>query len=63
MSTYWFERDWRNEDDALNRRRAGNRLQRIAKESQGQEEAQIPRWLELARKLFDEDDDPDPQAA
>lgn len=62
MAKYWFENDW-SSDDGLERRRRENSLKRIAKESRDQEEAQIPRWLELARKLFDKDDDPDPQAA
>jgi hypothetical protein len=63
MSKYWFERDWKNDGGELDRRQAPNRLQRVARESQEQEEAQIPRWLELAKSLFDKDDDPDPQAA
>lgn len=54
----WFEPTPEEE-----RRDAANRMKRIAHESKEQEEAQIPRWLELARRLFDKDDDPDPQAA
>jgi len=62
MSKYWFEQDW-SSDDGMNRRRDANRLQRIAKESAQQEQSQIDRWLDLAKKLFDGDDDPDPAAA
>lgn len=62
MAKYWFEREWKNGED-LDRRRQENRLQRIAKEVHDQEEGQINGWLELARKLFDKDNDPDPQAA
>jgi hypothetical protein len=63
MSNSWFRRRWSVEDGDLDRRRTANRLQRIAKASQDQEEAQIPRWLDFAKKIFDKDDDPDPQAA
>jgi|SwirhisoilCB2_FD_contig_41_20881696_length_416_multi_2_in_0_out_0_1 hypothetical protein len=43
------------------RRDEKNRLKRIAVESQQQEEGQIRRWLELAKQLFDRDDDPNAQ--
>ena len=45
------------------RREEGNRLKRISRESQEQDESRIDRWLDLAKKLFDKDDDPDPHAA
>ena len=45
------------------RREKSNRLKRIAVESQQQDESRIQGWLDLARKLFDKDDDPDPQPA
>lgn len=45
------------------RREKANRLKRIAVESQQQDESRIQGWLDLARKLFDKDDDPDPQPA
>lgn len=62
MSKYWFEHDWSSED-GFDRRRDVNKLQRIAKESARQEQSQVERWLDLAKKLFDGDDDPDPAAA
>lgn len=63
MSKYWFERNWKTSGEELNRRKRENRLQRIARESQEQDEGQINSWLDLAKRLFDKDDDPDPQAA
>jgi hypothetical protein len=62
MSKYWFEHDW-SSDDRMNRRRDATKLQRIARDSNEQEESQIGRWLDLAKKLFDGDDGPDPAAA
>ncbi|HWK30805.1 MAG TPA: hypothetical protein VNR20_01855 [Terriglobales bacterium] len=62
MSNYWFNHDW-SSDDRSNRRRDANKLQRIAKESAQQEQSQVERWLDLAKKLFDGDDGPDPAAA
>jgi hypothetical protein len=49
---YWFENEPREPE------RRKNRLQRIAHDSQLQEESQIDRWLDLAKKAFDKDDDP-----
>jgi hypothetical protein len=62
MSKYWFNHD-RSSDDRINRRRDTNKLQRIAKDSEQQEQGQIQRWLDLAKKLFDGDDGPDSAAA
>jgi len=47
----------------MNRRRNENRLRRIAKESHQQEEGMVEHWLDLAKRVFDSDDDPDPQSA
>jgi hypothetical protein len=62
MPKLWFEHDW-SQDDPMNRRRDENRMQRIAKESHEQEEGLVEHWLDLAKRMFDSDDDPDPQAA
>jgi|SwirhisoilCB2_FD_contig_31_15640855_length_395_multi_4_in_0_out_0_1 hypothetical protein len=55
---YWFE----SQRDPLPESR-GSRLRRIALESQEQDEGRIQRWLDLAKKLFDGDDDSGPEAA
>lgn len=47
----------------LNRRDDQNRLKRIAKQSEEQDAGRIERWLDLAKKMFDNDDDPTPSAA
>jgi hypothetical protein len=56
--TYWFQ-----DEDAESSDRRKNRLRRIAHESQEQEEGQIDRWLDLAKKAFDGDDDPNSSVA
>lgn len=48
MSKYWLERNWKTDGTELNRRQATNRLERIARESQQQEDAQIEGWLKIA---------------
>jgi hypothetical protein len=55
---FWFEK---SAEEA--RREAKERLQKAARESARQDESQITTWLELAKKLFDRDNDPDPSAA
>ena len=58
MSKYWTERNWKNEgDEALDRAQPLDRLQRIARESQEQQEAQIEGWLKMA----DDFNESDPQ--
>lgn len=54
---HWYQPP---EDD---RRDAKNRLQRIAQEEDRQDEGRIQTWLDLARQMFDKDDDPTPSAA
>jgi hypothetical protein len=39
------------------------RLRQIAAESDAEETGKIQSWLDLAKKFFDEDDDPTPSAA
>jgi hypothetical protein len=56
-----FEKEWIS--NGLNRRQPENHLQRIAKESEQQDEGRIARWLDLAKEMFDGDDDPTPDAA
>jgi hypothetical protein len=58
MKKLWFE-----EDAYWERRKQDNRLKRISQESEQQDESRIDKWLELAKKLFDGDDDPSPSAA
>jgi hypothetical protein len=58
MKKLWFD-----EDADWERRKQDNRLKRISQESEQQDESRIDRWLELAKKLFDGDDDPSPSAA
>jgi hypothetical protein len=58
MRKFWFEEEFNND-----RRSPENRLRRIAKESERQEEGLINGWLDLAKRLFDSDDDPEPDAA
>lgn len=48
MSKSWIERTWKNEGESRDRPQPLNRLQRIARESQEQEEAQIEGWLKTA---------------
>jgi hypothetical protein len=62
MAKYWFERNWKNEGEELDRRQKQNRLRRIAEEAHDQEDGLIEHWLDLAKRIFDGDDDPDPQA-
>jgi len=62
MKRFWFELDWFS-DSVLERRRPENSLHRIVREAKDQEESQIETWLDLAKRFFDKDDDPDPQAA
>jgi hypothetical protein len=45
------------------RREDKNRLRRIAKESEQQDESRIDGWLDLGKKLFDKDDDPGKKTA
>ena len=54
---FWFE----NSEQA--REEAEARLKKAAQESARQDESQITTWLELAKKLFDRDNDPDPSTA
>lgn len=49
--------------EKFERRRDENKMKRIQKESQQQEESKIQTWLDLAKRLFDKDKDPDPTAA
>jgi len=55
---FWFEK---SAEEA--RRDAKERLKQAARDSARQDESQINTWLELAKKLFDRDNDPDPSAA
>jgi len=55
---YWFEHE-----EASDPERRKSRLQRIAHESQEQDEGQIERWLELGGKMLDDDDDPNSSVA
>lgn len=57
MSPQWFNHAREEGHDPK------NRLKRIARESQQQDESQITTWLDLAKRMFDKDNDPDPQAA
>ena len=54
----WFENL-----EELRRREAKDRLKKAARDSAKQDESQITTWLDLAKKLFDRDNDPDPSAA
>jgi hypothetical protein len=45
------------------RRQRENRLKRIAVESKEQDESRIQGWLDLAKKMFDRDEDPGAQTA
>lgn len=62
MAKFWFEQEWNQEGEEKGRRRL-NRLQRAVQDSREQETGLIDHWLDLAKRLFDKDDDPDPQAA
>jgi hypothetical protein len=48
---YWFENE---EPESSDRRKS--RMRRIAHESQEQEEGQIDHWLDLGKKMLDDDD-------
>jgi hypothetical protein len=48
----WFE-----QPNRLDRRKAENRLKRIARAAEEQEESQIDRWLELADKVLTKDEE------
>jgi hypothetical protein len=54
---------WSEKSPGDSHREAQARLKRIAQESAKQDESQIFTWLDLAKKLFDKDDDPTPSAA
>lgn len=58
MSKFWTERSWKNEGDKVDRPQALNRLQRIARESQEQEDAQIEGWLKTADDFIESDPQP-----
>lgn len=60
MSKYWIERDWKTDGNELDRRQPLNRLQRIARESQEQEDAQIEGWLKIADDFIESDAEPRP---
>ena len=45
------------------RRQRENRMKRISRDSQQQDESRIQRWLDLAKQMFDKDDDPGAQTA
>lgn len=54
---------WFDSFEELRRREAKDRLKKAARDSARQDESQITTWLDLAKKLFDRDNDPDPSAA
>jgi hypothetical protein len=54
MSKYWVEHNWKNEGEAQESTQPLNRLQRIARESQEQEDAQIEGWLKIADDFLTE---------
>ncbi len=54
---------WFDDLEELRRREAKDRLKKAARDSAKQDESQITTWLDLAKKLFDGDNDPDPSAA
>lgn len=56
-------RMWFDPPEQFDRRRDVNKMQRIQRDSEAQEESQIQRWQDLAKTLFDKDDDPEPDAA
>lgn len=49
--------------DRIDRRRPENALERVARESEKQDEARISKWLRLAKRMLDGDDDPTPSPA
>jgi len=54
---------WFDSFEELRRSEAKDRLKKAARESAKQDESQITTWLDLAKKMFDHDNDPDPSAA
>jgi hypothetical protein len=58
MKKLWFE-----EEAYWDRRKQDKRLKQISQEAEQQDESRINKWLDLAKKLFDGDDDPTPSAA
>lgn len=54
---------WFDHFEELRQREAKDRLKKAARESAKQDESQITTWLDLAKKMFDRDNDPDPSAA
>ena len=54
---------WFDHFEELRRREAKDRLKKAARDSAKQDESQITTWLDLAKKMFDRDNDPDPSAA
>lgn len=60
MSKYWIERSWKNDGEERDRPQPTNRLQRISRESQEQEEAQIEHWLQIADDFIESEPEPPP---
>jgi hypothetical protein len=49
--------------ETFDRRKDENKMKRIQKDADAQEEGKIQTWLDLAKKMFDKDDDPTPDPA
>jgi hypothetical protein len=54
---------WFDHFEELRQREAKDRLKKVARDSAKQDESQITTWLDLAKKMFDRDNDPDASAA
>ena len=58
MSKYWTERNWKTDASERDRQQPLNRLDRVARESQEQEDAQIEGWLKIADDFMESDSKP-----
>ena len=58
MSKFWVERNWKTDGEGLDQPQPPNRLERIARESQEQEDAQIEGWLKNADDFMENDAQP-----
>ena len=54
---------WQDPPEQFERRRDENKLKRIQKDSDIEEEGKVQKWLDLAKRLFDKDKDPDTKPA